>query len=255
MATNEILKFASTNTGTNLLTQDEYSTDAQRTTGHQSGVARSKLANKAMRQVSAVASGVAQFIADNQSSNVTDSLSAQNIADYLSIGIKNAAFPSGTRLMFAQSSAPTGWTQVTNEDANNRMLRVVSGPGGSTNGTHSPIINNVVPSHTHSFITGVESAPHNHPASSSGQSNDHTHKYVTPFRRFSGDSDRGGSFSLWSIDNTEYYDTDGTSSDHTHVITVSNNTQTHTHSGSTDSGSSQTSWEPRYIDMILCSKT
>lgn len=253
MATNEILKFASTNTGTNLLTQDEYSADAQRTTGHQSGVARSKLANKAMRQVSAVASGVAQFIADYQSSNVTDSLSAQNIADYLSLGVKNAAFPSGTRLMFAQASAPTGWTQVTNEDANNRMLRVVSGQGGATNGTHSPIINNVVPSHTHSFTTGIESDPHNHPASSSGQSQDHTHGYYTPLRMI--DSDRGSSYSGWSIDNSQEYTTTAQSNDHTHVITVSNNTQTHTHSGSTDSGSSQTNWEPRYIDMILCAKT
>lgn len=95
MATNEILKFASTNTGTNLLTQDEYSTDAQRTTGHQSGVARSKLANKAMRQVSAVASGVAQFIADHQSNNVTDSLTAQNIADYLSAAILDRVLASG----------------------------------------------------------------------------------------------------------------------------------------------------------------
>lgn len=95
MATNEILKFASTNTGTNLLTQDEYSTDAQRTTGHQSGVARSKLANKAMRQVSAVASGVAQFIADNQANNVTDSLTAQNIADYLSDAILDCVLASG----------------------------------------------------------------------------------------------------------------------------------------------------------------
>lgn len=83
MATNEILQFASTNTGTNLLTQAEYSADAQRTTGNQPGIARSKLVNKALRQASLIAAGLAEFIADYQANNVTDSLTPQNIADYL----------------------------------------------------------------------------------------------------------------------------------------------------------------------------
>lgn len=83
MATNEILPFASTNTGTNLLTQAEYAADAQRTTGHQPGIARSKLENKALRQASLLAAGLAEFIADYQANNVTDSLTPQNIADYL----------------------------------------------------------------------------------------------------------------------------------------------------------------------------
>jgi hypothetical protein len=254
MATNEILTFASTVTGTNLLTQAEYSTDAQRTIGHQSGVARSKLANKAMRQVSAIASGVAQFMADSQVNNITDTLTTQNIADYLSASIKNSSFQAGTRLMFAQASAPTGWTQVTTDEANNRMLRVVSGTGGATNGTHSPILNNVVPAHTHGFTTGVESSSHTHTASTSVQSADHTHEYLTPLRQFYGDYDRGGGLSTWSIDNVGYYQTGTQSTDHTHVVTVASNTQTHTHSGATDNGSSETNWTPRYIDMILCAK-
>lgn len=83
MATNEILQFATANTGTNLLTQAEYSADAQRTTGHQPGIARSKLENKVLRQASLMASGLAQFIAAYQANNVTDGLTAQNIADYL----------------------------------------------------------------------------------------------------------------------------------------------------------------------------
>lgn len=83
MATNEILTFASTNTGTNLLTQAEYAADAQRTIGHQPGIARAKLENKALRQASLMAAGLAEFIADYQANNVTDSLTPQNIADYL----------------------------------------------------------------------------------------------------------------------------------------------------------------------------
>lgn len=90
MATNEILPFASTITGTNLLTQAEYTADAQRDVGHQPGIARSKLENKVLRQTSLLSAGLAEFIADYQSNDVNDSLTVQNIADYLVQAIKNA---------------------------------------------------------------------------------------------------------------------------------------------------------------------
>ena len=45
-----------------------------------------------------------------------------------------AAFPSGTKMIFNQASAPTGWTKVTN-NVDNRALRVVSGTGGGTGGS------------------------------------------------------------------------------------------------------------------------
>jgi len=41
-----------------------------------------------------------------------------------------ASFPSGTRMIFQQTSAPTGWTKDTS-GTNNRALRVVSGSAGS----------------------------------------------------------------------------------------------------------------------------
>ena len=40
------------------------------------------------------------------------------------------AFPSGTRMIFQQTSAPTGWTKDTS-DTNQRALRVVSGSASS----------------------------------------------------------------------------------------------------------------------------
>jgi hypothetical protein len=80
MATNEILTFASTDTGTNLLTQSEYSTDTQRPIGNQPGIARSKLVNKTLRQASLLSAGVAQYMADNQSTNIIDSLTPAQIA-------------------------------------------------------------------------------------------------------------------------------------------------------------------------------
>lgn len=253
MATSEILAFASTDTGTNLLTQAEYTADAQRTTGNQPGIARSKLVNKAMRQSNLIAAGVAKFIADYQTNNVTDSLSVQNVADYLAQAIKNDIFIAGTRLMFPQASAPTGWTQVTTDEANNRMLRVVNTGGAGTGGSHSPILNNVVPSHTHGFTTGNMSADHSHSGSTGGQSANHTHEYMTPLRSI--DTDRGSpGNSYWSLDDNGYYQTGGFSNDHAHAFNTGGASANHTHSGSTDNGSSQTNWTPRYIDLILCAK-
>ena len=90
MATNEILRFAETDTGTNLLTQAEYLADSQRPIGNQPGVARSKLVNKALRQASLIAAGLAEYIADNQANNITDALTPQNIADYLQAALTGA---------------------------------------------------------------------------------------------------------------------------------------------------------------------
>ena len=50
---------------------------------------------------------------------------------YVTTGIANAqAFPSGTKMLFQQTSAPTGWTKITSA-VNNKTLRVVSGTVGS----------------------------------------------------------------------------------------------------------------------------
>jgi hypothetical protein len=43
--------------------------------------------------------------------------------------IKHAAFPAGTRILFQQTAAPTGWTKDTSH--NNKAIRLVSGTVGS----------------------------------------------------------------------------------------------------------------------------
>lgn len=101
MATNEILPFASTDTGTNLLSQAAYSADAERTVGNTTGaVARAELVNKAMRQSSVIAAGLAKFIADNQATNITDELTAAQVATAITAALAavapvaaNAAIP------------------------------------------------------------------------------------------------------------------------------------------------------------------
>lgn len=94
MATNEILRFAETDTGTNLLTQAEYLDDAQRPIGNQPGVARSKLVNKALRQSSLIAAAVAQFIADNQANNVVDTATPADIADWIEAAVRSIGIPT-----------------------------------------------------------------------------------------------------------------------------------------------------------------
>ena len=50
---------------------------------------------------------------------------------FVTTAIANAdAFPSGTKMLFQQTSAPTGWTKVTS-GVDNKALRVVSGTVGS----------------------------------------------------------------------------------------------------------------------------
>ena len=171
-----------------------------------------------------------------------------------------AAFPSGTRLPFAQAAAPTGWTQDTSDNATNRMLRVVNTAGGGVGGSASPILNNVVPAHTHGFTTGTVSADHTHGFTTGVNSNNHEHNVIvdrlTSLRQEVGGGLSGFSYSPGSLRNDYLRNvrTDGVSANHTHSGTTGGISANHTHSGTTDNGSSQTNWQPRYIDMIICSK-
>jgi hypothetical protein len=68
--TNEILKFG--DTATNILTQAQYASDAQRNLGNQPGIARSALVNKAMRQSAFVVNALSQLIEDVTGANILD---------------------------------------------------------------------------------------------------------------------------------------------------------------------------------------
>jgi hypothetical protein len=81
-----------------------------------------------------------------------------------------AYLPTGTAMMFVQTSAPTGWTKSTTHD--NKALRVVSGAassGGSVAFTtafasqtttigNTTLTASQIPSHTHSFATQTGTA-------------------------------------------------------------------------------------------------
>jgi hypothetical protein len=176
-------------------------------------------------------------------------------------------FPTGTRMPFAQSSAPTGWTQDVSDNADNRMLRVVNTAGGGVAGTHSPILNNVVPSHTHGFTTGTVSSDHSHYVSG-GTSGAGAHSGWLNGGNpgdFGSFKDAGGVFSTSGGLGNRPQGLGGTGSNYSANLNVGDHSHSfgaqtggisanHTHSGSTDNGSSQTNWQPRYIDLIICTK-
>jgi microcystin-dependent protein len=117
MATNSILTFAATGTTADLLTDGEYSADAQRGIGHQPGVARAKLANKVAKQSSLLSAALAQFIADNQSNNISDSLSVATLAGYLDQAVAASLLDRGFVIIgevryVCQPSPPAGWLKA-----------------------------------------------------------------------------------------------------------------------------------------------
>lgn len=109
MADNQILKFC-VNAG-NILTQEEYQADTQRLNGVTPGVARSNVANKVWRQVSTIAAGVAKFIADNQSTNITDALSAEDVANFLFLAINSSLSVTAGQFDNDTSLATTAFVQ------------------------------------------------------------------------------------------------------------------------------------------------
>lgn len=89
MAANEILAF-SQGAGANTLTDAAWSADPQRLIGHQPGVARAALANKAGLQATAVAAGVAQFLANFQATDITDQLTAAQFSTIIASALNSA---------------------------------------------------------------------------------------------------------------------------------------------------------------------
>ena len=110
------------------------------------------------------------------------------------------ALASGTKMVFYQASAPTGWTQDTTSSLANRALRIVVGSGGGTGGTHDlnsppslahthtgPSHTHTGPSHTHTGPSHTHTGPshtHGHSLSagahtlSTSEMPSHTHTYT-----------------------------------------------------------------------------
>ena len=170
-------------------------------------------------------------------------------------GVSVDAFASGTRIVFSQAAAPVGWTQDTSDTANNRMMRVVNSTGGGVAGSSDPTIMNVVPAHTHNYSGGTAGATTGTYIADPG----HAHGVYDPGHVHSGvvvPSGGGaavgggglgaGSTAAAATGIGIYGATTGT-----YIVDPGH---AHSYSGSTDGGSSQTNWTPRYNNVIICQK-
>jgi hypothetical protein len=88
---NEILPFCATDSGSNLLTQAEYTASSDRTSGNKPGVASAKLNNKALRQSSFIAAQLAQLVANTTGADVLDDNSNARILAQLTAALSNIA--------------------------------------------------------------------------------------------------------------------------------------------------------------------
>jgi len=174
-------------------------------------------------------------------------------------------FPSGTKMMFYQASAPTGWTQDTTN--NDKALRVVSGTGGGSGGTHglssppSTSHTHTGPSHTHS--TPSHSHSHSLSAGSHTLSTSQMPSHSHTIHGTNGNSDGAWRVAFFKDDRSQYFRTwesysTGGGSSHSHSLSgsISNSAASNTGSGGTGTTSSAgpTAFAPQYIDVIVCSK-
>ncbi|MBD2816358.1 tail fiber protein, partial [Xenorhabdus sp. Flor] len=109
MAKNEFLPFGIAD-GANVLTNDEYSKLAARTNGFSSGVAKSQELNKVWRQSAAIATVVAQFIAETTDKDVLDDGNLQA----LQAGLLNALRATINSNVPAASLTTAGITKLSN---------------------------------------------------------------------------------------------------------------------------------------------
>jgi len=108
-------------------------------------------------------SGSVTIAAPDVAGTTTLTLPATSGALASTADLANAGFPSGTRMAFQQTSAPTGWTKDTSAAINDAVLRLVTGTPGSGGSTAFSTFNAStatgattlstaqMPSHTHTI--------------------------------------------------------------------------------------------------------
>ena len=155
--------------------------------------------------------------------------------------------PSGTRMLFAQASAPVGWTQVTTY--NNYALRVVSGTGGGTGGsvgfTSAFASQAVAGSVSVSGSVGSTTL-------STAQLASHYHVIPRPYDQYIADLGSGGNLTNtapaagpWQSNASFPGSTNNTGSDNSH---------NHSFSGSGSFTGTAINLAVQYVDTIICSK-
>lgn len=175
-------------------------------------------------------------------------------------GGAGGTFEAGTRLLFIQANAPTGWAKESNVAFNNAALRIVTGSGGGVvdgSAFTAVFASRAVPlpQHSHSGTTNNQSANHTHTGSTGGHSVDHSHTVTLP--NASGTSGSSGRFYANNPSGTTSWTTSGTSANHSHSFTTDGVSSDHNHTFGTSSegtAGATMNFAVRYVDAIICTK-
>jgi hypothetical protein len=189
--------------------------------------------------------------------------------------------PAGTKMVFYQDVAPTGWTIANTLDDKVLFVTKGSAAGGETGGgahstgtwtqpnhTHTTENSNVtVPAHTHTFsaTSGNASADHSHTYSGSTDTESaHTHIFTAPTG--GGSVGAGGSIANAKQSNTgagsaHKHSFSGTTSEesanHNHAVSGTSDSTgsgTGTHSHTVNASATANTWRPAAYCVIIATK-
>jgi hypothetical protein len=164
---------------------------------------------------------------------MTTTLTAAGITfnDATSQTTTGVEIPTGTLMLFQQTSAPTGWTKQTTHD--NKALRVVSGTAssGGTSAFTTVFANQTPTINTSGLSAGATTL-------STTQIPSHTHSYTGSNYNAAGDGNPGGTASTAAGGTTGAAGGGGS----------------HSHSMSGSATSSAITLNVQYVDLIIASK-
>jgi hypothetical protein len=156
--------------------------------------------------------------------------------------LKENGWEDGCKALFFQAAAPTGWTKDTTSVLDGRMLRVVSGSGGSTGGGSQMIGSSIILAHTHTLSNESD---HSHNLR-------HFHQWAYVFMKF-------GSYlsNHLCLNGGKVWCKSGAGSNNSVYVPASPSTDcgnggTHNHGGII--GSALSNIELAYVDTIVCSR-
>ena len=228
---------------------------------------------------STTAQGVSQlYNTFPPNSTATDEAATARLATNIYNELTGSVIPAGVVMLFHQSNAPNGWTQVTS-DVNNRALRVVSNEGGNDGGNMAFTAafderSVQLPEHNHTASSGDQDTSHNHEVTISTHNghkhsiNDpgHAHNYIDTRGELVNDEegeDEKGEHAVNEAQtkttanaNTGINETQN-AGEHSHNANVSNQQSSHKHTitvGNAGTPGASMDFRVRYLDVIICEK-